>query len=236
MKFASQQDRLSGLEQKIEYQFRDRSRLLTAITHSSYANEQKEPPEYNERMEFLGDAVLELVVSDYLYRNHPEKKEGALTKMRAGLVCEPALAACARSLNLGEYLYLGKGESAAGGNDRDSILSDAFESVIGAIYLDSGMEAAGTFIRRHLLCEIEDRMLFYDAKTILQEKVQGECGEKPEYILTGTSGPQHQRTFHVKVCVRGKELASGEGHSKKSAEQMAAYLALKKEKDNRRCG
>lgn len=230
MEFSSHQDRLVGLEQKIEYKFREKSHLTIAITHSSYANEQKVPPEYNERIEFLGDAVLELVMSDYLYRQYPDKKEGELTKMRASLVCEPTLAACARDISLGEYLYLGKGEEGTGGRNRDSILSDAFEAVIGAIYLDSGMEAAKSFIMNHLLKDVEDRMLFYDAKTILQEKVQGECNEKPIYKLVETKGPQHQRIFLVKVFVQDKELASGEGHSKKSAEQMAAYNALKCEK------
>jgi ribonuclease-3 len=230
MRFANDRDRLSGAEQKIEYEFQNKDYLITAITHSSYANEQKPPVMYNERVEFLGDAVLELVMSDYLYHHYPQEPEGKLTKMRAGLVCEPTLATCARDICLGDYLYLGKGEDRTGGRERDSILSDAFESIIGAIYLDGGMEPAKTFIMKHLLNDVEDRMMFYDAKTILQEKVQGRYKEKPVYELLETKGPQNQQVFHVRVYVQGKALADGEGRNKKAAEQMAAYHALKAEK------
>lgn len=232
MIFADDRDRIAGLERRIEYIFKEKAYLQTALTHSSYANEQKGAVMYNERTEFLGDAVLELVVSDYLYRQYPDRQEGELTKIRAGLVCEVTLAACARDISLGEYLYLGKGEAGTGGRNRDSVLCDAFEAVIGAVYLDGGMEMAKAFIMNHLLEDMEDRMLFYDAKTILQEKVQGECNEKPVYQLAAVKGPQHQQTFFVKVLVQGRELAEGEGHSKKSAEQMAAYRALKQEKRN----
>lgn len=230
MRFANDRERIAGMEQKIEYKFHNKDYLIIAITHSSYANEQKPPVMYNERLEFLGDAVLELVMSDYLYHHYPLEPEGKLTKMRAGLVCEPTLAACATDLCLGNYLYLGKGEELTGGRERESILSDAFESVIGAIYLDGGMEPAKTFIIKHLLNDVEDRMMFYDAKTILQEKVQGKYKEQPVYELIETKGSQNQPIFHVRVFVRGKALGDGEGRNKKAAEQMAAYNALKDEK------
>ncbi|MGN0243830.1 MAG: ribonuclease III [Lachnospiraceae bacterium] len=221
------QERIAGLEERIEYVFQNKKQLQLALTHSSYANEQRKKQEYNERIEFLGDAVLELVMSDYLYRSYPEKKEGELTKMRASLVCERTLAGCARKIQLGDFLLLSKGEEQCGGRNRDSILSDAFESVIGAIYLDGGIEQARTFIMKHLLEDVEDKFLFYDAKTTLQELLQAEKKILPEYRLIGETGPEHDKTFEVEVLVEQTVIARGSGHSKKAAEQMAAYLALK---------
>ena len=160
--------KLAELEQKIGYTFADKNKLLLAVTHSSYANEHKgRKKENNERLEFLGDAVLEVTVSDYLFRQYPSYAEGKLTKLRSSLVCEYTLAICARDVSLGSYLLLSKGEDLTGGRERDSILSDAFEALIGAIYLDGGIEEAGRFIRDHLLKDVEDKSLFYDAKTIL---------------------------------------------------------------------
>lgn len=220
-------DRLTQLEQRIEYCFQDKKLLRQALTHSSYSNEQKinRFPDY-ERLEFLGDAVLELVSSDFIFREHPEMSEGELTKFRASIVCEPALAFCARQIGLEQFILLGRGEELTGGRKRDSIVSDVMEAVIGAIYLDSGIEAARAYILRFILSDLEHKQLFYDAKTILQEEVQKESSGSIRYELIREEGPEHDKNFVVEVLVGDRKAGCGNGHSKKTAEQHAAYEAL----------
>mgnify|MGYP002964276764 CR=1 FL=1 len=180
------------LEQRIGYCFHNKALLKQALTHSSYTNEQKiNKTENYERIEFLGDAVLELVSSDFLFREHPNVPEGELTKMRASMVCEPSLAFCARDLELGQFMLLGKGEENTGGRRRDSITSDGMEAMIGAIYLDGGFEHAKTFIHKFILTDIEHKKLFYDCKTSLQEVVQGHYEEELNYRLISEEGPDH---------------------------------------------
>ena len=179
----------------------------------------------NERLEFLGDAVLEIISSEFLYKEYPDKPEGELTKLRASIVCEPTLALCTKDIALGEYLLLGKGEDQTGGRGRKSILSDALEAVIGAIYLDGGFANAKEFIHKYILTDIEHKQLFYDSKTILQEVVQGEH-EQLTYVLTDESGPDHNKSFTVRACIGERVIGSGTGHTKKAAEQEAAYQAL----------
>lgn len=217
----------SGLEEIIGYQFKDKKLLRQALTHSSYANEMKinKFDDY-ERLEFLGDAVLELVSSDFLFREQEETAEGELTKMRASMVCEPALAYCAREFSLDKYILLGKGEEATGGRTRDSIVSDVMEAVIGAIYLDGGLAEASGFIHRFILSDLEHKQLFYDAKTILQELAQQENGVGVRYELVREEGPQHDKTFEVEAYIGEKHVGWGVGHSKKAAQQQAAYQAL----------
>lgn len=212
------------IEEKIEYRFISRELLTQALTHSSYANERGCAD--NERLEFLGDAVLELVTSDFLFREYPDMEEGEMTKRRASLVCEPTLAFCTEELSLGEEILLGKGEELTGGRKRASILSDALEALIGAIYLDGGMDAAARFIRRFILTDIEEKHLFHDSKTILQEKVQGEGGEALSYRLVKTEGPDHARIFTVEALIGEKVYGTGSGPTKKAAEQEAAYRTL----------
>lgn len=222
-------------QERLGYHFRDESLLTLALTHSSYTNEHKmNHAQCNERIEFLGDAVLELASSDFLYRQSGQKDEGEMTKTRASLVCEPALAEVARQLRLGELILMGKGEDAAGGRTRDSILSDALESVIGAIYLDGGFTNAKEFVFRHIMRDFENRRLFYDSKTILQETVQGNGMGEIHYELVSAEGPDHDRTFVSAVFVGGRQMGQGSGHSKKLSEQQAAYRALLKinKKDN----
>lgn len=215
------------LEQRIGYCFRNKELLKQALTHSSFANEQKINKGQNyERLEFLGDAVLELVSSDYLFRAHPDLPEGKLTKLRSSMVCEPALAFCARDIGLESYIYLGRGEEATGGRNRDSIISDVMEAVIGAIYLDGGLEPAGDYINRFILSDLEHKQLFYDSKTILQERVQRFPDASLAYILTGETGPEHDKIFMVEAQLNGKKIGEGSGRSKKLAEQQAAYQAL----------
>lgn len=221
------EERLTELEEKIQYRFHNRRLLRQALTHSSYANEQRinRFADY-ERLEFLGDAVLELVSSDFLFREEKDMAEGQLTRRRSSIVCEPALAFCARDIALEEYILLGKGEEATGGRRRDSIVSDVMEAVIGAIYLDSGIEEASGFIHRFILSDLEHKQLFYDAKTILQEMIQQEGKETLHYELLKEEGPEHAKTFLVEVMLGDQKLGSGSGHSKKAAEQHAAYQAL----------
>ena len=221
------ENRMEELEQKIGYRFRDRGLLRQALTHSSFANEQKinRYPDY-ERLEFLGDAVLELVSSDFLFHENPQMPEGKLTKLRSSMVCEPALAYCARELTLGEYILLGRGEEAAGGRKRDSITSDVMEALIGALYLDGGFAAAHDFIHRFVLSDLEHKILFYDSKTVLQETVQATEGSVLSYELTGETGPDHDKEILVEVSIDGKVMGSGRGRTKKAAEQQAAYEAL----------
>ena len=202
---------------------------MQALTHSSYANEKHmKKGSDNERLEFLGDAVLEIVSSEFLYLNYPKLPEGDLTKMRASLVCEPTLAFCTRQLNLGDYLLLGKGEDMTGGRKRKSILSDALEAVIGAIYLDGGFASAKEFILKFILTDIEHKQLFYDSKTILQEVVQASYKEELCYRLVGEEGPDHDKHFMVEAWIGEMLIGKGEGHTKKAAEQEAAYQALLK--------
>lgn len=219
--------RLHGLEENISYSFRNKDLLLLAMTHSSFANESKgKQKKSNERLEFLGDAVLEITVSDHLFKTYPDYDEGKMTKTRSSMVCEFTLASCARDISLGDFLFLSHGEEITGGRERDSILSDAFEALIGAIYLDGGMEEASCFIHNYLLKDIGDRTLFYDAKSILQEMVQASDLGSLRYRLTGESGPDHDKEFAVETLIGDKVYARGKGRTKKSAEQMAAYQTL----------
>ena len=218
---------LKTLEERIGYRFRDEALLRQALTHSSFSNEQKINKSRNyERLEFLGDAVLELVSSEFLYREYQDLPEGELTKQRAAMVCEPALAFCARDLELGEFLRLGRGEESTGGRHRDSITSDVMEAVIGAIYLDGGMDCAKAFIDRFILADLEDRQLFYDSKSSLQELAQGEFKKEISYELLEESGPEHNKVFRAAVRVGEEVLGEGRGRTKKAAEQEAAYQAL----------
>lgn len=220
------QNSFEELENKIEYHFKNKAFLKQALTHSSFANEQKiNKFEDYERLEFLGDAVLELVSSDFLFHENPRLPEGQLTKMRASMVCEPALAFCAREFGLEEYILLGRGEEMTGGRKKDSIVSDVMEAVIGAIYLDSGMEAAKAYIHRFILSDLEHKQLFYDAKTILQERVQRQGGTL-RYVLIREEGPDHDKVFVVEARLDDERIGAGLGRTKKSAEQQAAYEAL----------
>lgn len=218
---------LELLEERIGYRFQDISLLKQAITHSSFTNEQKinKMKDY-ERLEFLGDAVLELVSSEFLFCRYEGKREGELTKMRASMVCEPSLAFCARDLELGEFLLLGKGEENTGGRKRDSITSDAMEAVIGAIYLDGGMEKAKEFIYRFILSDLEEKQLFYDSKTNLQELIQGKLKKEFHYVLVEETGPEHDKVFFVEIVMEDEVIGKGQGRTKKAAEQEAAYEAL----------
>lgn len=218
---------LQELEERIGYGFQNQVLLKQAITHSSYTNEQRiNKLGHYERLEFLGDAVLELVASDFLFHGFPDKPEGDMTKMRASMVCEPALAFCARELELGQFMRFGKGEESTGGRERDSIIADAMESVIGAIYLDGGLEKAREFINRFILSDLEDKKLFYDSKTKLQELVQKEFKQDVRYALVGETGPEHQKQFVVEVRMGQRVIGEGKGRTKKAAEQQAAYQAL----------
>lgn len=229
----SMRERLKELEARIGYEFQDVSLLERALRHSSFTNEKRMPKqECNERLEFLGDAVLELVSSEFLFKEYPKVSEGELTKTRASMVCEPSLAFCARDIDLGKYLLLGKGEEVTGGRQRDSVTSDAMEALIGAIYLDSGFTNAKEFIHKFILSDLEDKKLFFDSKTILQEIVQAKGKEAVNYRLTGEDGPDHNKVFSVNAEIGGVSYGSGKGRSKKAAEQEAAYraiLRLKKE-------
>ena len=217
------------LEKKRGYRFNDGRLLEKAMTHSSYANEQRmSKQECNERLEFLGDAVLEVVSSDFLFHRYPDMPEGDLTKTRASLVCEPTLALCAREIELGSFLLLGKGEEATGGRERDSVVSDAMEALIGAIYLDGGFASAKEFIHRFIMNDIEHKKLFYDSKTILQEIVQSQEGEALHYVLLKEEGPDHNKRFEVAACLGNEEIGRGAGRTKKAAEQMAAYQGILK--------
>ncbi|RZT01980.1 ribonuclease III [Cuneatibacter caecimuris] len=219
---------MEQLQETVQYHFRDSGLLRLALTHSSYNNEHhQERLQNNERLEFLGDAVLELVSSDFLFHRYPDKPEGEMTKLRASLVCEPSLAYCARDISLGEYLYLGKGEDATGGRNRDSITSDAMEALIGAIYLDGGFASAKEFILKYILNDLENKQLFYDSKTILQEMVQKEDSQEClVYEILDEVGPDHDKQFLACVTVEGRELGRGKGRTKKAAQQMAAYQAI----------
>ena len=217
---------LKQFQENIGYYFKNEKLLRQALTHSSYANERHlKKLSDNERLEFLGDAVLEVASSDFLFKHYPQMPEGELTKLRASIVCEPTLALCTQEMDLGKYLYLGRGEDQTGGRTRKSILSDALEAVIGAIYLDGGFASAKEFVNKYILKDIEHKHLFYDSKTILQEVVQGEH-EQLSYVLLEESGPDHNKSFKVAVQIGNKQISVGVGHTKKAAEQEAAYQAL----------
>lgn len=214
------------LEKKIGYEFKDKSLLRQALTHSSFSNEQRINKLKNyERLEFLGDAVLELASSKFFFTENPDMTEGQMTKMRSSMVCEQALAFCAKDISLGEYLLLGKGEEATGGRMRESIIADVMEAIIGAIYLDGGFEKAERFILKFILSDLGSKQLFYDSKTILQEKIQKE-GKSLVYELIEEIGPDHDKQFTVEAVVDGKALSRGVGRTKKAAEQKAAYEVL----------
>lgn len=219
--------RIDVLEEKIGYKFKNKNLIEQALSHSSYANERKQPGGSNERLEFLGDSVLSIVVSDFLYKNL-NVAEGELTKMRASLVCEKSLHIFAKQINLGDYLHLGKGEENTGGRERPSILADAFEAVIAAIYLDGGMEAAAKHILHFMPEDIHHfvKPAFSDFKTVLQEIVQKNPEEKVEYVLIGEEGPDHNKRFVVEVRLNSQVIGKGSGRSKKEAEQLAAKEAL----------
>ena len=219
--------KLQELERKINYTFQDVELLKRAMRHSSYANEKHmKKSECNERLEFLGDAVLELVSSEFLFFENGDMPEGDLTRTRASMVCEPSLAFCAREIQLGEYLLLGKGEERTGGRMRDSVTSDALEALIGAIYLDGGFASAKEFIHQFVLNDLENKKLFYDSKTILQEMVQGHFNEKIHYQLVKEEGPDHNKSFCTAVYIGEILYGEGQGRTKKAAEQQAAYQAI----------
>ena len=219
---------LKDLEAAIGYRFKNISLLQNALAHSSYANERWHSSLMsNERLEFLGDSILGMLVADHLYRNFPDRPEGELTRMRADMVCERALAAVAGKIGLGEHLLLGKGEEAGGGRGRDSILADAVESVIAASYLDCGMEAAKQFVDRFVLVNVPHAKLHNrDYKTTLQELVQQKKNQTISYVLVGESGPDHDKQFVVQLLINAKVAGVGTGSSKKRAEQDAARAAL----------
>lgn len=215
------------LEQKIGYEFKQKQLLQQALTHSSFSNEQKINKLKNyERLEFLGDAVLELLSSQFFFERFPDMSEGQMTRLRSSMVCEPALAFCARDLSLNKYILLGKGEEATGGRERDSIISDVMEAVLGAIYLDGGLTAADRFVKTFILSDLENKQLFYDSKSILQERVQ-KAGRSLCYELLEESGPDHDKVFVVEAKIDGQAVSKGTGRNKKAAEQQAAYKVLK---------
>ncbi len=218
---------ISRFEQLIGYTFRDKQLLVQAFTHSSFVNEQKinRHPDY-ERLEFLGDAVLEMISSAYLFRKFPDKKEGEMSKMRASLVCEGALAFDAKVLDLKSYILLGKGEEATGGRDKESIIADVMEAVIGALFLDGGIEQSKRFIDSYILTNTDAVVMFGDSKSMLQEVAQGENLGEVRYEICGESGPEHDKIFEVRVYVGDKNLGEGTGKTKKAAEQKAAGMAL----------
>lgn len=220
---------MNGLEQKLQYRFRDRSLLENALHHSSYANESRNRGvTSNERLEFLGDSVLGFVTAKYLYKHYPDLPEGKMTRLRAELVCETALHKVARELELGRYLRLGKGEEVTGGRTRPSILADAVEATIAAMYLDGGMEVAESFILTRVLADLDKGLPVRstDNKTRLQELVQQTSGHTLTYAVTGESGPDHRKQFTVTVYIDGTAAGEGVGRTKKEAEQAAAGNAL----------
>ena len=221
---------IKDLEVAIGYRFKNITLLQNALSHSSYANERyHDSLMSNERLEFLGDSILGMVVADYLYRNFPDRPEGELTRMRADMVCEKALAKVAARIELGRHLMLGNGEEQGGGRGRDSILADAVESVIAAMFLDGGMDAARAFIGRFILCDVPvTRLHNQDYKTALQELVQQKKNQVLSYQLIGESGPDHDKQFSVEVSLNGTVVGQGTGTSKKRAEQAAACAAIQK--------
>jgi ribonuclease III len=223
---------LSEFEQLLGYRFTDLRLLQNALIHSSFAFEQSQVCKNNETLEFLGDAVLDLVVGYLLFQRFPEMKEGELTKVRAALVNESHLAEMARNVNLGEYLFLGKGEEASNGRNKSSLLSCGYEALVGAIFEDGGYETVSDFIEKFFVPAIEEKkeeLLIADAKSRLQERLQEKYNEAPSYRLDSEEGPSHQKTFNISVVFRDEVLGSGSAGSKKEAEQKAAAAALKKD-------
>ena len=222
---------MEKLEARLGYTFRDRKLLENALMHSSYANERRAAGcGSNERLEFLGDSVLGMVTAEKLYKLFPDLPEGKLSRMRAELVCEQSLHAVALGLQLGSYLLLGKGEEHTGGRERPSILADAVEAIIAAMYLDGGLEVARSFILTKVLAGLDAGVMHHviDYKTELQERVQRKADQHLEYRLTGESGPDHDKRFTMSVLLNGSDIGSGTGRSKKEAEQAAAKAALEK--------
>ena len=218
---------MNSLEKRLNYKFKNIDLLKNALVHSSYANEVRGNVHSNERLEFLGDSVLSVIVSEHLYNKFPTMPEGELTRMRASLVCEKSLCEFSRELGIGNYLKLGKGEDKNGGRERDSILADAFEAVLAAVYLDGGMDAAKAHIMNTVLRDIKhcEDDTFKDYKTTLQEVIQRNPEESVSYILVNESGPDHNKSFTVEVHLNSNVIGKGTGKSKKQAEQMAAKQA-----------
>ena len=214
-----------ALEEKLGYTFQNPALLTRALTHSSYANEQNAPGD-NERLEFLGDSVLGFLTAEYLFSEHKGVPEGELTRLRAYAVCEKSLDVYAKQLGLGDFLLLGKGEERTGGRTRASVLSDAFEAVIAAMYLDGGIQAVRPFVLRYVAPYVEAKPVFRDYKTTLQEVTQQNPGETLEYVVVSESGPDHDKHFEVEVHLNSNVLGRGSGPSKKKAEQDAARQAL----------
>ena len=220
---------MKPLEENLRYEFKNKKLLINALTHSSYANEARDGVSSNERLEFLGDSVLSIVVSEYIYKEFNNLPEGELTKLRASLVCEKSLCQFSRELELGKYLRLGKGEDKGGGRERDSILADAFEAVLAAMYLDGGFNVAKNHVMRFIKNELKhtDDEVFKDYKTALQEIIQKNPEESVTYILTKESGPDHDKVFEVEVRLNSNTIGKGIGKNKKQAEQSAAKEALR---------
>lgn len=220
---------MERLEKIIGYEFKDKELLFRALTHTSYANETRSARGSYERLEFLGDSVLSLIVAEYIFKNFKKYPEGELTKLRASLVCEKALAAFAREINLGDFIMLGKGEQQNGGNERPSILSDVFEAVLAAMYLDGGYEVAKRHVLKFVEKELENHSVpeaFHDYKTQLQEIIQRNPEEEITYVVTDERGPDHDKSFTVEVRLNSNVIGTGVAHSKKQAEQAAARQAL----------
>ena len=219
---------IKEFQEKIGYKFKNEKLIIEALSHSSYANECKKQRKNNERLEFLGDSVLSVIVSDYIFEHFKHLPEGELTKLRASLVCEKALFDFAKIIDLGSFIFLGKGEELTGGRERPSIVSDAFEAVIAAIYLDGGLNAARKYVLSFIPEDVKPHSVvsFVDYKTALQEIIQKNPEEKVEYMLTGESGPDHDKKFTVQVMLNSNVIGEGVGRSKKSAEQNAAKEAL----------
>lgn len=220
--------KIKEFEKRIGYTFKNKDLVFEALSHSSFANEYKKGRHSNERLEFLGDSVLSIVISEHLFNHFKHLPEGDLTKIRASLVCERALYEFSKQIELGSYIFLGRGEEHTGGRERPSIVSDAFEAVIAAIFLDGGMESAREYILGFIPKDLDKSTVknLHDYKTILQEIIQQNPEEKVEYVLKGQTGPDHDRHFVVEVCLNNNVIGHGEGHSKKQAEQQAAKEAL----------
>lgn len=225
-------NRILMLQELMDYKFKDRSFLIRALTHSSYSNEnKKEKLKNNERLEFLGDSVLGLIISEYLFSHYANLEEGQLTKIRAKIVCEASLGSASKALKLGEFMLFGRGEELTGGRERTSILSDAFEALIAAIFLDGGMEEARAFVLRRLDAVIKDAVegkLFVDYKTRLQEVIQIQKGNRIKYEIVREEGPDHSKIFYTEVRLNDVTIGVGSGHSKKESEQEAAKHGLKR--------
>ena len=217
---------MTELEKTIEYTFKNEALLARALTHSSYANENSQTHQDNERLEFLGDSVLGFITAEYLFTKHRNQPEGDLTKLRSYAVCEKSLFEFAKQINLGEYILLSKGEEKTGGRERASVLSDAFEALIAAIYLDGGIDEAKKFVLRFVAPYVETQPSFKDYKTMLQEVIQRNAGEQLTYVLVSETGPDHDKRFEVEAHLNSNVIGRGIAGSKKKAEQEAARQAL----------